>query len=115
MSRIHGKDLGEYPWWLRVFYFFQKKKYGTPLEPTLVWGRRPKLLKAFLKSFQVLERKDSPLSPKLRAAVMVRISQINECTFCIDMNGYTLMERSGNLNTVEEIPHFRQRSTSTKL
>ena len=110
MSRIQGKPLKEYPWYLRLFFFLQKKKYGMPLEPTLVWGRQPKLFLVFLKFFRILERKSSPLSPKLRAAVMVSISQINECAFCVDINGNALIERSKNPKILDELAHFRESS-----
>lgn len=103
MSRISNKPLKQYPWYLRIFFYFQRKKYGSILEPTLVWGRQPKLFLIFLKFFRTLERKSSSLSPKLRSAVMVYVSQINECPFCIDMNGYALIERTKNPNILDEL------------
>ena len=39
-----------------------------------------------------LDRKDSPLSPALRSLVTERVSQINHCVFCIDINSATLQK-----------------------
>jgi alkylhydroperoxidase family enzyme len=34
-----------------------------------------------------LDRAGSPVEPALRALIQVRISQINWCAFCVDLNG----------------------------
>lgn len=41
---------------------------------------------AFLLLNRALERKGSSLDGKLRALIRARISQINVCPFCIDLN-----------------------------
>lgn len=93
MSRIAPKNISEYPWYLRFFYYFQKKKYGMPLEPTLLWGRSPRVMRNFLSMVRSLNRKNSPLDPQLRALVCVKVSQINQCAFCIDMNASFVVDR----------------------
>ncbi|MEQ9640537.1 MAG: carboxymuconolactone decarboxylase family protein [Alphaproteobacteria bacterium] len=35
----------------------------------------------------------SPLAPELRALVMVRVSQLNGCRFCVDLNSLTVLQR----------------------
>jgi len=79
MSRIPPKALTEYPWYLRLMYRRQRKRYGFELIPPQIWGRQPILLRRFLAFFRALERKQSPLDPILRALVTVRVSQINHC------------------------------------
>ncbi|NGX38853.1 MAG: hypothetical protein KR126chlam1_00168 [Chlamydiae bacterium] len=110
MSRIPPKPLKDYPWYLRIFYRYQKKKYGSPLMPTLLWGRVPKLLRLFLRFVRFFERKGSPLSPSLRALVMIRASQINECHFCIDLNAQALLEREGDLHKFEGLANYQENS-----
>ena len=84
--RVQVKPLREYPWWLRPFYWNQRRKYGEVLEPGLLWGRVPSLFAAGALLYGALDRRRSPLSPLLRSLVTVRVSQINWCEFCVDIN-----------------------------
>ncbi len=88
MSRIQPKPVQAYPWYLRILFFFQKRKYGAPLEPSLIWGRSPSLYLAFSHFRNALERRNSPLPQDLRALVTARISQIYQSPFCIDINSW---------------------------
>jgi AhpD family alkylhydroperoxidase len=45
---------------------------------------------AFLSLFGMLRRRRSPLSPLLRALVSVRVSQVVDCAFCVDLNASML-------------------------
>ncbi len=93
---------------MRLFFFFQKKKYGTPLEPTLIWGRRPKLFSAFLRLAKAFESKDSLLSPKLRASIMTKIAQLNHCAFCEDINSFSLIQSTKNEKALIELARFSE-------
>jgi uncharacterized peroxidase-related enzyme len=53
--------------------------------------------------YGALERKRSPLSPVLRSLVIVRVSQINWCRFCVDINSAMLAQRAGSLAKVEAV------------
>lgn len=64
--RISEKPWSEYPWYLRPFFWSQKKKYGQILKPALLWGRIPKLFMAVAMLYGVLDRKASPINPILR-------------------------------------------------
>jgi AhpD family alkylhydroperoxidase len=55
----------------------------------------------------VLDRKRSPLSPVLRSLVTVRVSQINWCRFCVDLNSHTLAKRAGSMRKVESLSNWR--------
>ncbi|MFQ5481193.1 MAG: carboxymuconolactone decarboxylase family protein [Nitrospinaceae bacterium] len=54
-----------------------------------------------------MDRKSSPISPILRSLVMVRVSQINWCSFCVDLNSSTLLKRGVTLDKVEALQNWR--------
>jgi uncharacterized peroxidase-related enzyme len=105
--RISVKRLAEYPWVLRPFFWNQKRKYGAVLQPGLLWARVPKLFAAVAGLYGVLDRKSSPLSPVLRSLVTVRVSQINWCRFCVDINSATLAKRSGSMEKVDGLERWK--------
>jgi AhpD family alkylhydroperoxidase len=105
--RISEKPLLRYPWYLRPFFWNQKRKYGQVLKPGLIWGRSPLLFMAVAILYGVLDRRSSPLDPVLRSLVTVRVSQINWCRFCIDLNSATLAKRAGSTAKVEALANWR--------
>jgi len=106
--RISEKPLSEYSWYIHPFFWNQKRKYGQILKPALLWGRVPKLFAAVATLYGVLDRKSSPLSPALRSLVTVRVSQINWCAFCVDINASTLAKRLGSLDKIEVLEQWRE-------
>lgn len=106
--RISEKQLKQYPWFLAPFFWSQKRKYGQVLKPGLLWARVPKLFAAVATLYGVLDRKGSPISPAIRSLVTVRVSQINWCRFCVDINSATLAKRSGSMDKVEAVEHWRE-------
>lgn len=90
---VQPKPLGQYPWFIRLFFAKQKYTYGAVLDPGLLWGRSKWVFSTVAMLYGALNRKKSPLAPALRAMVTVRVSQINHCEFCIDINGATLEKR----------------------
>jgi AhpD family alkylhydroperoxidase len=105
--RIKSKALKDYPWLLRPFFWNQRRKYGKVLDPALLWARSPKLFAAVAFFYGMLDRKTSPLDPALRSLVTVRVSQINWCRFCVDINSAMLLERSVPLAKIEELERWR--------
>ncbi|NNM87263.1 MAG: carboxymuconolactone decarboxylase family protein [Phycisphaerae bacterium] len=93
MQKVFPKPLSAYPWWIRIFFWQQRRKYGKVLDPGLLWGRSPKVFATVALLYGALDRRHSPLSPVLRSLVTVRVSQINHCAFCVDINSATLMKR----------------------
>ncbi len=77
-----------------------------PLEPMLLWGRTPRVMRSFLRTFRALNRKDSPLDPQLRALVSVKVSQINHCSFCVDMNSSFVLQHGGSEKKIKELQDF---------
>ncbi len=106
--RVSVKQLREYPWILRPFFWNQKKKYGAVLQPGLLWARVPKLFAAVAMLYGVLDRKSSPLSPVLRSLVTVRVSQVNWCRFCVDINSAVLAKRTGSMEKVEKLAQWKE-------
>lgn len=106
--RVAGKPLDHYPWYLRPFFWNQKRKYGQVLMPALLWARSPKLFIAVALLYGALDRKRSPLRPALRSLVTVRVSQINWCRFCVDLNSMTLAKRAGSKKKVETLENWRE-------
>lgn len=107
--RVQERKSNEYPWWLRLFFWRQKKKYGQLLKPALLWGRSPKLFVMESLLYRVIERKSSPIPAVLRSLVMVRVSQINQCSFCIDLNSANLLQRTGSMNKADALSEWRER------
>jgi AhpD family alkylhydroperoxidase len=105
--RISEKPLRRYPWYVWPFFWNQKRKYGQVLKPGLVWGRSPLLFMAVAILYGVLDRRNSPLDSVLRSLVTVRVSQINWCRFCVDLNSATLAKRAGSMAKVEALANWR--------
>ena len=105
--RINTKPLNKYPSYLKPFFNRQKKKYGEVLVPGLLWGRVPKLFMAVAVLYGVLDRRRSPIDPILRSMITVRVSQINWCHFCVDINSATLARRHGSMEKVDGLENWR--------
>ncbi|MCD2452114.1 MAG: carboxymuconolactone decarboxylase family protein [Methylicorpusculum sp.] len=106
--RVTEKPLDSYPWYLRPFFWNQKRKYGQILKPALIWARVPRLYAAIAVLYGVLDRKSSPIDPVLRSLITVRVSQINGCRFCIDINSAVLAQRTGSMNKVEALERWQE-------
>jgi len=106
--RVTEKPISSYPWYLRPFFWNQKRKYGQILKPALIWARVPRLFAAIAILYGVLDRKSSPIDPVLRSLITVRVSQINECRFCIDINSAMLAKRTGSMNKVEALERWQE-------
>lgn len=106
--RVTEKPLDSYPWYLRPFFWNQKRKYGQILKPALIWARVPRLFAAIAVLYGVLDRKSSPIDPVLRSLITVRVSQINGCCFCIDINSAVLAQRTGSMNKVEALERWQE-------
>ena len=106
--RVTEKPISSYPWYLRPFFWNQKRKYGQFLKPALIWARVPRLFAAIAILYGVLDRKSSPIDPVLRSLITVRVSQINVCRFCIDINSSVLAKRTGSMNKVEALDQWQK-------
>jgi len=107
MSTIAAKPLSQYPWFIRLFFWKQKRTYGRILDPGLLWGRSPWVFAAVALLYGALDRKSSPIAPPLRSLVTVRVSQINHCAFCVDINSATLAKRGVSMEKIGAISNWR--------
>ena len=107
MSVIPTKPLSKYPWFIRLFFWKQKRTYGRILDPGLLWGRSPWVFASVALLYGALDRRSSPLPPALRALVTVRVSQINHCAFCVDINSATLAKRGIPIEKVVALSDWR--------
>lgn len=105
--RVEPKPLSAYPRYLRPFFWNQKRKYGRVLDAALLWARSPKLFLGVAVLYGMIDRKRSPVDPALRSLITVRVSQINHCAFCVDLNSATLMKRGASMAKVEALEHWR--------
>lgn len=105
--RISTKPLRGYPLYLRPFFWNQKRKYGAVLDAALLWARAPKLFLGVALLYGMIDRRWSPIDPALRSLVTVRVSQINSCSFCVDINSATLLKRGVEMEKVQALEHWR--------
>lgn len=106
MALVSAKPLGNYPWFLRLIFWKQKRTYGSILGPGLLWGRSPRVFAAVTMLYGALERRSSPLPAALRSLVIVRVSQINQCAFCVDINSATLANRGIAMDKIAELARW---------
>ena len=97
---IAPKPIGAYPWYLRPFFWNQRRKYGAVLDPALLWARTPKVFLGVAFLYGMIDRKGSPLDPPLRSLVTVRVCQLNGCRFCVDLNSATLIKRGVEIDKI---------------
>ena len=112
--RVTDKPITAYPWYLRPFFWNQKRKYGQVLKPALLWARSPLLFLTVALLYGALDRRRSPLSPVLRSLVTVRVSQLNWCRFCVDLNSMTLARRAGSMEKAEKLVNWRESAVFTE-
>ncbi|MBV7262458.1 MULTISPECIES: carboxymuconolactone decarboxylase family protein [Photobacterium] len=93
---------------IRPLLWLQTRHFGKPLNPALLWGRRPFLFYLVASFFGYLDRKRSPVSDVIRSLVCVRVSQLNDCAFCIDANGMRLAQRCKSVEKVQSLPDWQQ-------
>ncbi len=106
--RVPAKPLNSYPIFLRPFFWNQRRKYGNVLQAALLWARSPKLFIAVAVLYGMIDRNSSPIEPALRSLVTVRVSQINTCRFCVDLNTATLLKRGVGVEKVEALERWWQ-------
>ena len=105
--RVADMPVDRLRWYLRPLFWLQRRRYGAALVPATVWARVPALYLALAGFYAALERRRSPLEPALRSLVQARISQVNHCAFCVDLNAALAAERSGSLDKALAVDGWR--------
>ena len=90
----------------RIILFFQRKKFGFDLNPTKAWGVVPRLMLGMNFFFKVIASKSSKIDVGLRTLISVKISQINNCEFCIDMNSHLFFESKGETEKIKQLKNW---------
>jgi AhpD family alkylhydroperoxidase len=106
MTFIETPATRRYPWYVRLLFALQRRHYDRVLEPARLWGRTPRAFFAMALMYAALDRKSSPIDPRLRSLLQVRISQINGCLFCVDLNAATGMKRGASAEQFAALTQF---------
>ena len=106
--RVSQPATAALPWYLRPLFWLQKRRWGQVLVPALTWARVPSFYLALAGFYAAIERKGSPLEPSLRSLVQSRVSQLDDCAFCIDLNSMLAAERAGSLEKALAVSEWRQ-------
>lgn len=103
------KELSErdFPWYVRIVFAFQKRKYGQVLSPMWAWGRQPAIMFVFLLLIGRFNRLATP-GALVRTLMSVRISQLNHCEFCVDFNAHNFLAAHGAQEKIDFIDHWPQ-------
>ena len=113
--RVQTKPISGYPWFIRAFFSKQKRTYGKVLVPGMLWGRSPFIFSTLALLYGAFNRKSSPLDPALRSLMTVRVSQINHCAFCVDINSSTLLKHGVSRDKVNELHDWRNSNLYDEL
>ena len=108
MSYLETPANFHFTWYVRLLFWLQRRRYGRELEPARLWGRTPRAFLAMAAMYGALDRKSSPIDPDLRALILVRVSQINWCSFCIDINSATCLKRGVSEEKLAALPQFAE-------
>lgn len=106
--RVPPKKLSSYPTYLRPFFWNQRRKYGAVLDAALLWARTPKLFLSVALLYGAIDRRGSPIDPVLRSLLTVRVSQLNSCCFCVDINSATLLKRGVSETKIQSLQDWRE-------
>lgn len=106
MSFVETPTDFPYPWYLRLMFRRQRRRYGRELEPVRLWARMPVAFLAMSAMYRALDRKSSRIEAALRSLVQVRVSQINGCDFCVDLNSFLGLGRGIAEDKLRALPLF---------
>lgn len=95
-----------FPWYVRLFFWHQKRRYQTVLEPARLWARTPNVFAALALLYGAFDRRSSPLEPALRSLLMVRVSQLNQGAFCVDLNSALALQYHLEPDKLAALPAF---------
>lgn len=106
MAHVTTPESYPFRWYARVLFLLQRRRYGTVLEPSRLWARTPRVFLAFAALFAAIDRRSSPIDPELRSLITVRVSQINWCRFCVDINSSFVLQRGGSAEKLTDLERF---------
>ena len=104
-NRLTQLSERDFPWYVRLVFAYQKRKYGQVLSPMWAWGHQPGLMFVFLLLIGRFNRLAVP-GGQLRTLMSVRISQINHCDFCVDFNAHNFLAAHGAHEKIDVIDRW---------
>lgn len=113
MTRIKP-NLSKKPWYVRFLFWLQRKKHGKVLESTKIWALSPRLFLGVATLWGALDRKNSPLEPKLRTLITLKLSQANRCHFCVDLNTSKWRSLGGSKEKMDQLENFQENPLFSK-
>ncbi len=105
-TRLDELSERDFPWYIRLVFTYQKRKYGQVLSPMWAWGRQPAIMFIFLLLIGRFKRLSSP-DGLLRTLLSLRIAQINHCAFCMDFNAHNFLAAHGAHEKIDLIDRWQ--------
>lgn len=105
-NRLAERSERDFPWYVRLVFAYQKRKYGQVLSPMWAWGQQPAIMFVFLLLIGRFNRLAAP-GGLLRTLMSVRISQINHCDFCVDFNAHNFLAAQGAHEKIDFIDRWQ--------
>jgi AhpD family alkylhydroperoxidase len=92
---------------MRMAYFFARRKFGKVITPMkVVTARVPKSARASYEIAKLMEH-GFTLDKQLQALLHIRISQVNQCAFCIDIGQAFALREGGSMDKISKLENFR--------
>ena len=92
----------------QTFFLESEKKIWSSSSTRFTVGKSPAVIRICGTFIRCIRYKKFTIKPVLRSLVTVRVSQINWCHFCVDINSATLAKRAGSLDKVENLEHWKE-------
>lgn len=112
--RIAPRTLSDYPWYLKLLFKLQSKKFGVVLTPSLLWGFTPLQSLIFTLFYVAITRRKCSIAPELRSLAMVRVAQVHGCHFCVDLNALILNKNTTNFDKYFQLAEYQKSSLFTE-
>jgi AhpD family alkylhydroperoxidase len=78
---------------VRLIFYLQKRKYGHVLASTQMWAHSPWMLLAVTLFYRAVDRQGSAISQAHRRLLILYVSLLQECDFCIHLNTQLAKDR----------------------
>jgi AhpD family alkylhydroperoxidase len=91
--------------YLKLGYWYFKKMIGKVITPAkVVYARVPRLMKVSHLFYKIAER--APLSDDLKILSHALVSDLNGCTFCLDITQAFAMRKGNSMKKLGELQNF---------
>jgi AhpD family alkylhydroperoxidase len=92
---------------MRMAYWFARRKFGKVITPMkVVTARVPKSARASYEIAKLMEH-GFTLDKQLQALLHIRISQVNQCGFCVDIGQAFALREGGSLDKIGKLENHR--------